>query len=106
MFRIFGVTHLFVLLFLFVPYFLPTIIAIARKKTNVGPILLVNFLLGWTVVGWIIALVWAVSTERVDQIASAQAVSIAQPSRRFCPKCGKPDQVGAQFCPYCGQALS
>jgi hypothetical protein len=106
MFRPIGISELFLLLILFVPYFLPTIIAVARKKTNVAAIVLVNFLLGWTVVGWIIALVWAVSTERVDQIASAQAVSIPQPSRRFCPKCGKPDQVGAQFCPHCGQALA
>jgi hypothetical protein len=106
MFRGIGISELFVMLVLFAPYFLPTIIAILRKKTNVPAILLVNFLLGWTVVGWIVALVWAVSTERVDQVASAQAVFIPQPSRRFCPKCGKPDQVGAQFCPYCGQALS
>jgi len=104
MFRI-GFPGLFVTLILFVPYFLPTIIAILRKKTNVAAILLINFLLGWTVVGWIVALVWAVSTERVDQIASTQAVYIQQPSRRFCPKCGKPDQAGAPFCPHCGQAL-
>ena|SRR5271170_2418301 len=103
MFRSIGIPELFVMLVL---YFLPTIIAISRKKTNVVAIVLINFLLGWTVVGWIIALVWAVSTERVDQIATAQAVYIPQPSRRFCQKCGKPDQVGAQFCPHCGQALS
>jgi hypothetical protein len=96
----------FVMLILLVPYFLPTIIAILRKKTNVAAILLINFLLGWTVVGWIIALVWAVSTERVDQVVSAQAVYIPQLGRRFCPKCGNPDQVGALFCPHCGQALS
>ena len=40
-------------------YFLPTIIVLARRKKNVlGPIL-VNVLLGWTVIGWIAALIWA-----------------------------------------------
>lgn len=40
-------------------YFLPTIIVLARRKKNVlGPIL-VNVLLGWTFIGWIVALIWA-----------------------------------------------
>ncbi len=40
-------------------YFLPTIIVLARRKKKVlGPIL-VNVLAGWTVIGWIIALIWA-----------------------------------------------
>jgi hypothetical protein len=40
-------------------YLLPTIVVIARRKKNViGPIL-VNVLLGWTGVGWIVALLWA-----------------------------------------------
>jgi len=44
-------------------YFLPTIIVLARRKKNVlGPIL-VNVLLGWTVVGWIVALIWALTID-------------------------------------------
>jgi hypothetical protein len=44
-------------------YFLPTIIVLARHKKNVlGPIL-VNVLLGWTVIGWIVALIWAVTID-------------------------------------------
>jgi hypothetical protein len=41
-------------------YVLPTIIAVRRKKTDLRRILLVNVLLGWTVIGWAVALVWAV----------------------------------------------
>ena len=42
-------------------YLLPTIIVLARRKKNVlGPIL-VNVLLGWTVIGWIVALIWALT---------------------------------------------
>jgi len=40
-------------------YVLPTIIAVARGKRNILGIVLVNILLGWTFVGWIVALVWA-----------------------------------------------
>ncbi|HEV2117065.1 MAG TPA: superinfection immunity protein [Terriglobales bacterium] len=43
----------------FLIYFLPTIVALVRHKRNTLSILLLNLFLGWTLVGWIIALVWA-----------------------------------------------
>jgi Superinfection immunity protein len=43
----------------FVIYFLPTIVALVRHKRNVVSILLLNLFLGWTLIGWIIALLWA-----------------------------------------------
>jgi hypothetical protein len=43
----------------FVLYFLPTIIAFAREKRDAVSILVLNLLLGWTMIGWVIALVWA-----------------------------------------------
>jgi hypothetical protein len=47
----------------FVLYFLPTIIAFARNKRDTTSILLLNFFLGWTAIGWVIALIWAVKTD-------------------------------------------
>ena len=47
----------------FVLYFLPTIIAFARNKRDTTSILLLNLFLGWTAIGWVIALVWAVKTD-------------------------------------------
>jgi hypothetical protein len=46
-------------------YWTPTIIGIARHKhiPNVGGVIIVNALLGWTVIGWIIALVMAVKSK-------------------------------------------
>ncbi len=41
-------------------YFLPTIIAAARRAKNLVVILLVNIFAGWTVIGWIVALVWSI----------------------------------------------
>jgi hypothetical protein len=44
-------------------YLLPTIIVLARRKKKVlGPIL-VNVLLGWTFIGWIAALIWALTVD-------------------------------------------
>ena len=40
-------------------YFLPTIVAYARDHKNVGPIFLLNLVTGWTIVGWIGAMIWA-----------------------------------------------
>lgn len=54
--------HLFFLIFvlpLLVLHFLPTIIAGYRHADHFGWILVVNLLLGWTVIGWIVALIWA-----------------------------------------------
>jgi hypothetical protein len=47
----------------FVMYFLPSIIALARSKRDTLAIFLLNFFLGWSVIGWIVALVWAVKND-------------------------------------------
>lgn len=47
----------------FVMYFLPSIIALARSKRDIVGILLLNIFLGWTMIGWVVALVWAVKTD-------------------------------------------
>ncbi len=44
----------------FVMYFLPSIIALARGKRDLLAIFLLNFFLAWTVIGWFVALIWAV----------------------------------------------
>jgi len=48
-----------------VMYFLPTLIAAIRSKRDVLTIFLVNFLLGWSVIGWIVCLVWALKADQV-----------------------------------------
>ncbi|HLZ40718.1 MAG TPA: superinfection immunity protein [Candidatus Sulfotelmatobacter sp.] len=44
-------------------YFLPSIIALARSKRDTLAIFLLNFFLGWSVIGWIVALVWAAKND-------------------------------------------
>ena len=44
-----------------VVYFLPAIIAVNYRVGRSGAILALNFLLGWTFIGWAGAFVWAVA---------------------------------------------
>lgn len=50
-----------VLLAVIVGYFVPSIVAGSRKHKSVMAIVLVNILFGWTGIGWIWALIWALS---------------------------------------------
>ena len=40
-------------------YFLPAIIAGRRRNPDEKQIMILNVFLGWTFVGWVIALIWA-----------------------------------------------
>ena len=40
-------------------YFLPSIIALARGHLSTLAIFLLNLFLGWTLLGWLIALIWS-----------------------------------------------
>lgn len=44
-------------------YVLPALIAYKKRKKNKGAILLTNLLLGWTMLGWVITLIWAVTND-------------------------------------------
>lgn len=44
-------------------YFIPTMVANSRYHRNAGAIMMVNLLLGWTFIGWVIALVWAMTAD-------------------------------------------
>ncbi len=52
------------LLFLVALYHLPTIIAFARNHHNAWAVCALNFFLGWTVIGWIAALIWSLTAVR------------------------------------------
>lgn len=42
-------------------YFLPSIVANARQHPNFAPIFLINLLTGWSILGWVGALAWALT---------------------------------------------
>jgi hypothetical protein len=41
-------------------YFLPSFIAWSNEQKNLSSIIVLNFFLGWTLLFWVAALVWAV----------------------------------------------
>ena len=45
-------------------YLIPALVAYNRQHPNAGAILILNLLLGWTVLGWIVSLVWASTAVR------------------------------------------
>ena len=96
----------FMLVSLFL-YFLPAYLG--RKRSDFTAILVLNVLAGWTFIGWIIALVWALSSEQHRQVAvPAQTAVAPQPASGrgfFCSACGKSFEAGARFCSSCGAAL-
>jgi hypothetical protein len=48
---------------IFLLYFFPSILAGYRNMRNSVSIYVLNFFLGWTIIGWIVALIWATSHE-------------------------------------------
>jgi len=57
-------TEALIILALVAVYFLPTIVA-SRRRHHQGPaILVLNLFLGWTFIGWVVALVWAATEVR------------------------------------------
>jgi Superinfection immunity protein/Bacterial PH domain len=47
-------------------YFLPSTLARRRRHPRYESILVLNFLLGWILVGWVVALVWALRPRSID----------------------------------------
>ena len=58
-----GLAGIVLVLAIIYIYCLPSIIAGKRKHKNKTPISLLNFFLGWTFLGWVIALIWSFSAQ-------------------------------------------
>jgi hypothetical protein len=75
-------------------YFLPSLIG--DRKRNKWTIFVLNLLAGWTIVGWIIATVWACTSEPPTPTSPARV----SPKAGYCGHCGQP--VTGRFCANCG----
>ncbi|TEA79811.1 superinfection immunity protein [Allopusillimonas ginsengisoli] len=56
-------------------YFLPTIEGNLRKQANINSIALVNIFLGWTLVGWVVAIAWACKEKHAVEAPRAEEVT-------------------------------
>jgi hypothetical protein len=66
-------------------YFLPTIVG--RHKTNIVAIFVFNLFLGWTFLGWVLALVWACTEDSaMDRLARERMRMPPDPPRRPYPE--------------------
>jgi Superinfection immunity protein len=79
-------------------YFLPSIIA-HRKQAFPG-VLLLNVLLGWTVIGWFAALIWACTAAECHRVYAV--ASHAPGAARFCSRCGAMSHGVGSYCWNCG----
>ena len=103
-FLIFGLGSigLMVLVLILFLYFLPAFMA--RDKEHFTGILLVNIFLGWTFLGWIGALIWAVSD--VNKNSWLQPIVNVTPppetGKKFkCRFCAFESYEMHTFCPAC-----
>lgn len=53
-------TGVILIILMLAVYFLPAIIAAMKEHHNFVAILILNVFLGWTLIGWVGALVWSV----------------------------------------------
>lgn len=91
-----------ILILVLVLYFLPTIIA--ERKRSFGSVFVVNLFLGWTLVGWVVALAWALKDDPPQPVPM-----IVQPHQvppLLCSNCGKYSAADSQFCAKCGSPLA
>lgn len=70
-------TFLFGLIIL-VLYFLPSIVG--YNKRNANSICVLNLFLGWTFIGWVVAMVWATTKEKENPliVQPQQKINISQ----------------------------
>uniref|UniRef100_E6Q4B6 Superinfection immunity protein n=1 Tax=mine drainage metagenome TaxID=410659 RepID=E6Q4B6_9ZZZZ len=72
-------------------YFLPSIIAFSKNRSNRFAILAVNFFFGWTFLGWVIALIWALSVDREVVAMQPQQQQQQQQQQQIIVYAGSPN---------------
>lgn len=108
-------------LFILGIYLIPTFVAATRKVPNAGSVFVINLLLGWTLIGWVVALAMAARSTPpppVHQTFTSPPVGSAIPPRpeastpvrgaalAYCPQCGTKAIPGHRFCGSCGASLA
>ena len=95
-------------------YFLPAFFASDRGHPSVTAIFIFNLLLGWTFLGWVLALVWAFSGENMAKVkaearfraaSAATAAKRAEGDLRKCPMCAELIRREALKCRFCGSEV-
>lgn len=93
-------------------YFFPAIEAKIRKSPDFLSIAVLNFFLGWTLVGWVVALIWSVRTAGVQSDSvkmAAPAKTTINPApvayRPTLPDVPKKEAARMKTCPFCAEEI-
>jgi hypothetical protein len=91
-------------------YFIPSIVAAIRRVPNTGSVAVINLFLGWTLIGWVVALAMASRSQPASALNQAHvAIVNTQPksgAARHCVYCGGALSIVGKFCPQCGQSTT
>jgi hypothetical protein len=94
------------LFFLVLAYTLPLLVAWLRKHHNADAIGVLNLLLGWTLIGWVVSLVWALTeVKKKGDTAPAAAPALPEAATKQCPFCAERILAAAVLCKHCGSKL-
>lgn len=100
---------LFYVLLLFIAvlaYFIPTWIANKRKHHNGDAIFATNLFLGWTFLGWVVALIWSLTAANTESVRDKSLGNAdGQSETRQCPFCAETIMKEAKVCRYCNRDL-
>lgn len=96
---------LIILVLGFVIYFLPAIIVANRDHRHWLAIQILNLILGWTVLGWIVALVWSLMDQPTLK-PSTSPTTTHEEDREPCPECAEMVLAAAKKCKHCGAVLT
>src|SRR5271170_4047160 len=81
----------------FALYFLPSFIG--WNKRNSGAIIALNILLGWTFIGWVVALVWSLTADKPTVVlVQSPPQQVLPPAAMRCSACAQYSPAASSFC--------